>query len=69
MKLVERGNRQLQIPDELLEDYIEKGYIELVVEPDELVSEPDELVVEPDELVVEPDELVVEPKKPKKPEK
>ena len=32
MKLVERGNRQLQIDDELLEDYIEKGYIELVEE-------------------------------------
>ena len=41
MKLVERGNRQLQIPDELLEDYIEKGYIELVAEPDELVAEPE----------------------------
>lgn len=48
MKLVERGNRQLQIPDELLEDYIEKGYIELVVEPDELVVEPDEVVAEPE---------------------
>ena len=34
MKLVERGNRQLQIDDELLEDYIEKGYIELVEEPE-----------------------------------
>lgn len=41
MKLVERGNRQLQIDDELLEDYIEKGYIELVSEPDELVAEPE----------------------------
>ena len=43
MKLVERGNRQLQIPDELLEDYIEKGYYEYVE-----VEEEEEIVVEPE---------------------